>query len=85
MTRRRKRGVKRVKSNLASNQYPKCNEAEVDVFLELSCLFDDPMDAGNLVSNSSAFSKSSLYICKFLVHILLKLSFKDFEHYFASM
>ena len=61
------------------------NEAEVDVFLELSCLFDDPMDAGNLVSNSSAFSKSSLYICKFLVHILLKLSFKDFEHYFASM
>ena len=61
------------------------NEAEVHVFLELSCLFDDPMDVGNLVSDSSAFSKSSLYVCKFSVHVLLKLSLKDFEHYFASM
>ena len=58
---------------------------EADVFLELSCLFDDPMGAGNLVSESSAFSKFSWYICKFSVHILLKLSLKDFEHYFASM
>ena len=61
------------------------SEAKVDVFLELSCLFDDSMDAGNLVSDSSAFSKSSWYICKFSVHVLLKLSLKDFEHYFASM
>ena len=61
------------------------SEAKVDVFLELSCLFDDSMDAGNLVSDSSAFSKSSWDICKFSVHVLLKLSLKDFEHYFASM
>ena len=61
------------------------NEAEVDVFLELSCFFYDPMDVGNLISGSSAFSKSSLYIWKFLVHILLKPSLKDFEPYMASM
>ena len=61
------------------------NEAEVDVFLELSCFFSDPMDAGNLISGSSPFSKSSLDIWKFLVHILLKPSLHDFEHYFASM
>jgi len=61
------------------------NEAEVDVFLEFSCFFCDPMDVGNLISGSSAFSKSSLYIGKFLVHVLLKHSFKDFEYYFASM
>ena len=61
------------------------NEAEVDVFLELSCFFYDPADVGNLISSSSAISKSSLYIWKFLVHILLKCSLKDFEHYFASM
>ena len=54
-------------------------------FLELSCFFDDPVDVGNLISGSSAFSKSSLYIWKFLVHILLKPSLKDFEHYFTSM
>ena len=56
------------------------NKAEVDVFLELSCFFDDPADVGNLTFGSSAFSKTSLYIWKFLDHILLKSSFKDFEH-----
>ena len=61
------------------------NKTEIDVFLELSCFFDDPMDVGNLVSGSSAFSKSSLNIWKFLVHVLLKPGLEDFEHYFASM
>ena len=61
------------------------NEAEVDVFLELSCFFDDPTDAGNLISGSSAFSKSSLNIWKFLVHVLLKPSLENFEHYFACV
>ena len=61
------------------------NEAEVDVFLEFSCFFYDPIDVGNLISGSSAFSKSSLYIWKSLVHILLKSSLKYFEHYLASM
>ena len=61
------------------------NKAEVDVFLELSCLFYDPADVGNLISGSSAFSKSSLNICKFLVHVLLKPGLENFEHYFASM
>ena len=62
------------------------NEAEVNVFLEFSCFFYDPTDVGNFISgSSSAFSKSSLYIWKFLVHILLESSLKDFEHYFASM
>ena len=61
------------------------NEAEVDVFLELSCLFNDPVDAGNLISGSSAFSKSILNIWKFMVHILLKPGLENFEHYFASL
>ena len=61
------------------------NKAEVDVFLELPCFFDDPMDVGNLISGSSVFSKSSLYIWKFLVHILLRPCLKDFEHYLASL
>ena len=61
------------------------NKAEIDVFLEFSSLFDDPADVGNLISDSSAFSKSSLYTWKFLVHVLLKPSLKDFEHYFASV
>ena len=56
------------------------NEAEVDVFLELYCLFYDPTEGGNLISASSAFSKSSLNIWKFMVHILLKPHLKDFEH-----
>ena len=58
---------------------------EVDVFLELPCFFNDPTDVGNLISGSSAFSKSSLYVWKFSVHILLNPSLKDFEHYLASM
>ena len=61
------------------------NEAELDVFLEFCSFFYDPTNVGNLIPGSSAFSKSSWYIWKFLVHILLKPSLKDFEHYFASM
>ena len=61
------------------------NEAEVDVFLEFSCSFYDPMDVGNLISGPSAFSKSNLHICKFTVHILFKLNLMDFEHYLAGM
>ena len=56
-------------------------EAEVDVFLEFSCFFCDPVHVGSLISGSSAFSKSSLYIWKFSVHVLLKPSLEDFEHY----
>ena len=61
------------------------NEAEVDVFLEFPCFFYDPTDVGNLISGSSAFSKSSLYIWTFSAHILLKPSLKDFEHYLVSI
>ena len=61
------------------------NKVEVDVFLELSRFFYDPTDAGNLISGSSAFSKSSLNIWKFTVHILLKVGLENFEHYLASM
>ena len=61
------------------------NKAEVDVFLELSWFIYDPMDVGNLISGSSAFSKSSLNIWKFLIHVLLKPSLENFEHYFASV
>ena len=61
------------------------NKAEVDGFLELSCIFDDPMDVGSLTSGSSALSKSSLNIWKFMVHIQLKPDLENFEHYFASV
>ena len=61
------------------------NKAEVDVFLELSCFLDDPADVGNLISGSSAFSKTTLNIWKFMVHVLLKPVLKTFEHYFASV
>ena len=61
------------------------NKAEIDVFLELSCFFDDPADIGNLISGSSAFSKTSLNIRKFTVHILLKPGLENFEHYFTSV
>ena len=61
------------------------NKVEVVVLLELSCFFDDPADVGNLVSGSSALSKSSLNTWKFTVHILLKPGLENFEHYFASM
>ena len=61
------------------------NKAEVGVFLELSCFFDDSTDVGNLISGSSAFSKSSLNIWKFTIHVLLKPGLENFEHYFASV
>ena len=61
------------------------NKAEIDVFLELSCFFDDPVDVGNLISGSSAFSKSSLNIWKFTVHVLLKPGLENFEHYFTRL
>ena len=61
------------------------DKAEIDVFLELACFFDDPADVGNLISGSSAFSKSSLNIWKFMVHILLKPDLENFELYFASV
>ena len=61
------------------------NKAEVDVFLELSCFFDDPTDVDNLISGSSAFSKTSLNIWRFSVRVLLKPTLENFEHYFASV
>ena len=61
------------------------NKAEVDAFLELSCFFDDPTDVSNLISCSSAFSKSSLNIWKFMVHVLLKPGLENFENYFTSL
>ena len=61
------------------------NKAEVNVLLELSCFFDDPTDVGNLISGSSAFSKSSMNIWKFMVYVLLKPGLENFEPYFASM
>ena len=61
------------------------NKAEIGSFLELSCFFEDPADVGNLISGSSAFSKTSLNIWKFTVHVLLKLGLENFEYYFTSM
>ena len=61
------------------------NKAKVDVFPELSCFFDEPADVGNLISGSSAFSKTSLNIWKFTVHVLLKPGLENFQHYFASV
>ena len=61
------------------------NNAEVDAFLELSCFFNDPTDVGDLISGSFTFSKSSLNIWKFMVHVLLKLGLENFEHYFGSV
>ena len=60
------------------------NKAEIDVFLELSCFIDDPTEVGNLISGSSAFSKTSLNIWNFTVHVLLKPGLENFEHYFTS-
>ena len=65
--------------------FGKVNKAEVDVFLELSYFFDDPTDVCNLISGSSAFSKSSLNVWKFMVHVLLKPDLENFEHHCASM
>ena len=67
------------------NGFDIVNKAEVDIFLELSCFFDDSADAGNLISGSSAFSKTSLNIWKFPVHVLLKPGLENFEHYFTSI
>ena len=61
------------------------NKTEIDVFLELSCFFNDPGDVGHLISGSCAFSKTSLDIWKFMIHVLLKLGLENFEHYFTSM
>ena len=61
------------------------NKAEIDIILELSCFFDNPEDVGNLISGSSAFSKTSLNIWKFMVHVLLKPGLENFEHYFTSL
>ena len=61
------------------------SKAEIDVSMELFCFFDDPADVGNLISGSFAFSKSSLNIWKFMVHVLLKPGLRNFEHFFASM
>ena len=61
------------------------SKAEIDVFLELSCFFNDPTDVGSLISGSSAFSKSSLNIWMFVAHVLLKPDLENFEHYFTSM
>ena len=61
------------------------NKAEIDVFLELCCFFDDPADVGNLLSASSAFSKANLNIWNFTVHVLLKPGLENFEHYFSSV
>ena len=71
--------------HLSTQGFGVVNKAEVDVFLELSCFFCDPMDVGNLISGSSAFCKTSLNIRKFTVHILLKPGLENFEHYFTSM
>ena len=61
------------------------SKAEIDVFLELSCFFDDPVDVGNLISGSSAFSKTSLNIWRFTFHLLLKPGLENFKHYFTSV
>ena len=65
--------------------FGRVNKAEVDVFLGCACFFDDPADVGNLISDSSAFSTTSLNIWKFMVHILLKPGLENFEHHFTSM
>ena len=65
--------------------FGKLNKAEIDVFLELSCFFDDPVYFGNLICGSSAFSKTSLNIRKFTVHVLVKPGLENFEHYFTSV
>ena len=83
--------------SLLSKNFPQCvvihtvkgfgivNNAEVDVFLELSCFFDDPTNVDNLISGSSAFSKPRMNIWNFTIHVLLKPALENFEHYFASV
>ena len=65
--------------------FPQFVVIHIDVFLKLSCFFDDPTDVGNMISGSSAFSKTSLNIWKFTVHVLLKPGLENFEHYFTSV
>ena len=72
-------------SHTVYSHFSAVNEVDVDAFLEFPSFFYDPGDASNLISGSSAFSKSSLYIWKFLVHVLMKPSLKNFEHYLARM
>ena len=72
-------------STVCCNPHSIVNKSEVDVFLELSCFFDDPADVGNLISGSSVFSKSNLNIWKFMVPILLKPGLENFELYFARV
>ena len=67
------------------NGFGVVNKEEIDIFLELSCFFDDPADVGNLISGSSAFPKTNSNIWKFTVHVLLKPGLENFEHYFTSM
>ena len=71
--------------DLHNERFGIVNKTEVDAFLDFSCFFYDPTDVGNLISGSSAFSKTSLNIWKFSVHILLKSDLENFEHYFATM
>ena len=70
---------------MQSQMFGIVNEAEVDVFLELSCFYDDPVDVGNLISGPSGFSKYSLNMWKFTVHRLLKPGLENFEHYSTSL
>ena len=72
-------------STVYCDPHSQVNKAEIDGFLELSCFFDDPVDVGNLISGYSAFSKTSLNIWKFTVHVLLKPGLENFEHYFGSV
>ena len=65
--------------------FGRVNKAEIDVLLELSCFLDDPADVGNLISGSSAFSKTGLNIREFMVHVLMKPALENFEHHFTSM
>ena len=67
------------------HSFGKVNKAEIDVFLELSCFFEDAADVGNLISGSSAFSKTSVNIRRFTVHVLLKPGLENFEHYFSGV
>ena len=79
------KGLSWVFSNTTLKSFGLVNKAEVDVFLDFSCFFDDPTDVGNLTSGSSAFSTSNLNIWKFSVHVPLKPGLENFEHYFGSM
>ena len=80
-------GIKTARRNINNLRYADDSTlmSEIDVFLKLSCFFDDPADVGNLISHSSGFSKTSLNIWKFTVHVLLKPGLENFKHYFTSV